>query len=278
MTRRRKLAVGLALGCCGVALAVVGGVTWAAFSSSTSNSGNTFSASGSFQTLDHFDIDTVPTHRHSGKAFSLTVRAKDSSNATVTSFNGTVSFSTNNGASISPTTSNNFSNGVLTQNVTVTGGYATDQTITATSAGKTGTSNAFTLHDWKYYFAKSTGQIGTNCAATSSRRRDMLEGHAGANPEEVFTRVGASTTLRFCSTTFAAGDTLTSGTTTVYGFVANSRNQDCAISAQLFRNTTSLGTANLTVPARTNLTEMSWTISNSATTFAAGDRLNVLLT
>ena len=277
MTRRRKLAIGLALGCCGVALAVVGGVTWAAFSSNTSNSGNTFSAAGSFQTLDHFDIDTIPTHRHSGKVFSVTVRAKDSSNATVTSFNGTVALSTNNGSTIAPTTSGSFSNGVLTQNVTVTGAYATDQTITATSAGKTGTSNAFTLHDWKYYFAKSTGETGTNCG-TAARKRDMEEGYAGSDPEETFDRNSSSVTLRFCSPTFAAGDTLSAGTTNVYGYVHNSAGSTCNITAQLLKNGTSLGSISITIPQQTGTTLRTWAIPSSATTFASGDRLNLLMT
>lgn len=246
------------------------------------NQGDTASAAITVQALDHFDIDAV-AEQHSGKSFVVTAHAKDAAGATITAFNGTVNFSVNSG-SISPTTSNSFSNGVLTQAVTVTGAYTTSQTITATggSPSKTGTSNAFTLHDWKYYFKKTTAYTASSCAS-ATRLRDMEEGYPGADPEETFSRTtGGAIHLRFCSPAFAAGATLAAGTTTVQAYVNNAAGSGCGIRATLYKNsggtTTALGNTNLSIPAQTGVTLRTWTMSTTVTTFAAGDRLNLSFT
>lgn len=94
----------------------------------------------------HFTIDTISTPQTAGSVFAVTITAQDVNNNTVTGFAGTVDLTTNAGT-ISPTTSNTFTNGQLTQNVTVTQA-GTDKTIIATKSGgsETGTSNTLTVN------------------------------------------------------------------------------------------------------------------------------------
>ncbi len=96
--------------------------------------------------LHHFAIDAIGTPQTAGSAFSVTVTAQDANNNTVTSFTGTVGFTTNAGT-ITPVTSNDFTNGQLTQVVTVTQ-MGTDKAITVTASGgsETGTSNTLTVN------------------------------------------------------------------------------------------------------------------------------------
>ncbi|NOZ60157.1 MAG: hypothetical protein GXO74_00600, partial [Calditrichaeota bacterium] len=94
------------------------------------------------QTLDHFSIDPI-ANQTVGVPFSITVTAKDASDATVTSFTGTVDISDLSG-DISPTTSGNFTAGVWTGNVTISSEYTSDQiTVTNSSGTETGSSNQF---------------------------------------------------------------------------------------------------------------------------------------
>ena len=251
------------------------GVAWSAFTATTSNPTSNFSAATSF--LDHFDVDTVP-NQSSGRSFLVTVRAEMASGAALTSYNGTVTFSTNSGT-ITPTTSFSFLNGVLTQAVTITGADNASQTITVTGSGKTTTSNTFALNDWKYFFAKSTGNTGTNCG-TATRVRDMTATNTGSDPEELFSRsTSGATHLRFCSPTLSASDSLAAGTTTVAANVNNAAGSGCGIRATIYKHsggvTTSLGNTYITIPQQSATTQYTWTISTSGTTFAAGDRLNV---
>jgi len=254
------------------------GVAWSAFTATTSNPTSNFSAASSF--LDHFEVDAVPD-QSSGRSFLVTVRAKMASGAALTSYNGTVTFSTNSGT-ITPTGSYSFFNGVLTQAVTISGPHKTNQTITATGSGKTATSNAFVLNSWQYYFAKSTANTGSNCGS-ATRLRDMDQGYAGSDPEELFSRTtGGAIHLRFCSPALAGSDSLSAGTTTVTAWTANAAGSGCGISATIYKNSggtlTTLGSSSLTVPNQSPITQRTWTISTNGTTFAAGDRLVVHFT
>ena len=259
-------------------LAATTGVAWSAFSGTTANSGNNFQAAASFPALDHFTIDTV-SEQSSGRAFTITVRARTSSGAVFSGYNGTVALSVN-GGSITPTTSNNFVNGVLTQAVTITGPYRAAQTITVSggSPAKAGTSNAFVLRDWNFFFKKTTAYTAdAGRCLNSFRKRDMEEGYTGLDPEETFQRTSSNVTLNFCSPAFASASSLRAGTTTVSGYLSNTSGTSCTITATLYKNgTTSLGTASLVVPNSAN-TLRTWTINSSATSLAAGDRLNLVL-
>lgn len=109
--------------------------------------------------LDHFSFDSIGTQT-TGIAFNITIRARDASNNTVTSFAGPVSLTVSSGT-ISPTTSGAFSSGVWTGSVTL-GGTGSTRTITATGGGKTGTSSSFTVN------APATPPTPTGVTASAS--------------------------------------------------------------------------------------------------------------
>jgi len=226
--------------------------------------------------LDHFEIDAI-AEQNSGRSFTITIRARTATNALASGFSGTVALSTSSGT-ITPSTSGSFSGGVLTQTVTVTGAYSASQTITATSGSKTGTSAAFTLHDWLFYFKKTTANTGTNCV-TSMRPRDAEEGYAGLDPEELFSRTGGSGSATFCTPAMTAVTTIPATAVTASLYFSNTAGNSCQISAALFKNaTTSLGTVAVTIPSgRTTATPVVVSVPNSGTTLAVGDRLGLFL-
>ncbi len=168
---------------------------------------NSAESSATIAALDHFTFAVIGT-QHSGTAFSVTITARAVDNTVVTSFTGTVAFSTSSGA-ISPTSSGAFSAGSRTETVTITGPYVTNETITATggSPSKTGTSNAFTLNHFHastlalnnhtggtaglfevsdtivltFSEAASAASMGTCPSGTTSSLSDLLENDA--NPD-----------------------------------------------------------------------------------------------
>lgn len=267
----------------GLVAAAATGMTWSAFTASTTNAGNSLQAAASFgEALDHFDIDTIG-EQHEGRYFLVTVRAKTASGATMTSYSGKVTFSTSNGTIASSSITNSFLDGVLYQQAVrlTSTGYTTSQTISVSeaSSGKTGTSNAFTVHDWRLYLKKTSVYSGSSCSAANVLR-DMEEGYTGLDPGETFVRTNSVNTLRSCSRTFSAGEKLVAGTTRVEGNVSTTLSSGtCAITATLYRNgtqalgsnTQTIGTGTGTVLART------WTLTTPDVTFAAGDRLSVVL-
>ncbi len=93
--------------------------------------------------IDHFEIANITTPKTAGVPFSVTITAKDANNATVTGYNGTVNLSDLTGT-LSPLVTPNFNNGVWTGDLTITRTY-TNNKITASGAGKSGTSNAFNV-------------------------------------------------------------------------------------------------------------------------------------
>jgi hypothetical protein len=98
--------------------------------------------------LDHFTFNAIAT-QHSGTAFSVTITAEAQDSSTVTGFNGVVNLSSAFG-SIVPATGT-FTNGSLTQSVTITGPYATNETISASGGAplRTGASGSFTLNRFR---------------------------------------------------------------------------------------------------------------------------------
>ena len=92
--------------------------------------------------LDHFAIGVIST-QSAGEPFTITVTAQDAWNNTVTSFTGTVSISDSTGT-ITPSTSDNFTSGFLTQQVTITQIRDDDRvTVTRTGGTEAGQSNLF---------------------------------------------------------------------------------------------------------------------------------------
>lgn len=237
------------------------------------------SPSATSLTLDHFSFAAIPTDQNSGRSFSVTMTAQTISNATVTGFTQSATLSTNNGASISPATSGPFSAGVKTVSVSVSGSYSASQTITATALSKTGTSGAFTLHDWVFAFTKTDVTAGGTCLGGSSMTKSMAEGFGGSNPDLQLFRSG-SAQLGLCSAPFTSAFTLPNSPATATLYMNNSAGSACQITAALMKNTTTAIAANtLTVPAGAALTAFPLTLTPSSTTaFAANDRVNLLLT
>jgi hypothetical protein len=99
---------------------------------------------GQSSPADHFDFDTITSPQTAGTAFTIKITAKDSSDRTVTGYSGT-NVLADSTETISPAVTGTFTSGVWTGSVTIKKAQA-GVTITTTSAGKTGTSNSFTVN------------------------------------------------------------------------------------------------------------------------------------
>lgn len=106
------------------------------------------SAQATAKPLDHFTFNAIVA-QHSGSAFNVTVIARAQDGSAVSGFNGTVAFTVSSGT-ISPTSAT-MTNGSLTQSVTITGPYKTNETITVTGGtpSRAGTSGTFTLNHFR---------------------------------------------------------------------------------------------------------------------------------
>ncbi|MFZ5518126.1 MAG: hypothetical protein ACOY90_15885 [Candidatus Zhuqueibacterota bacterium] len=93
--------------------------------------------------LHHFTFTTITSPKTANAPFSITVTARDVYENLVTSYVSTVTLTDLSGSL--NMTSNSFSAGSLTQNVTITKSQ-TDDYITATGSTKTGTSNLFNVN------------------------------------------------------------------------------------------------------------------------------------
>ncbi len=93
--------------------------------------------------IDHFEIANITGTKTAGIPFTIQITAKDANNATVTAYTGTANLSDLTG-SLSPIVTTNFSNGIWSGDVTITKSY-TNNKITASGAGKSGTSNQFNI-------------------------------------------------------------------------------------------------------------------------------------
>lgn len=118
------------------------------YDASGANWSSVDSAQASAKPLDHFTFNAIAT-QHSGAAFNVTVIARAQDGSAVSGFNGTVTFSVSSGT-ITPTSAA-MTNGSLTQSVTITGPYKTNETITVTGGtpNRSGTSAAFTLNHFR---------------------------------------------------------------------------------------------------------------------------------
>lgn len=94
--------------------------------------------------LHHFTINPVGTQT-AGSAFNIVITAKDASENTVTSFNGTVTLSDNTGT-LAPVVSGTFANGVRTQSVTITRARSGAVIFVNDGVGHLGTSSSFTVN------------------------------------------------------------------------------------------------------------------------------------
>ena len=98
--------------------------------------------------LDHFTVTALGGGnigtQTAGTAFSITITAEDSSGNTVTSYTQPSTLSVSTGT-ISPTSTEAFTNGVWTCQVTLTQS-GTSISISTTEVGKNGQSNSFAVN------------------------------------------------------------------------------------------------------------------------------------
>lgn len=133
------------------------------YDSNGANWASVDSAQATAKPLDHFTFNAIAT-QHSGSAFNVTVVARAQDGSAVSAFNGTVTFAVSSGT-ISPTSAA-MNNGSLTQSVTITGPYTTNETITVTGGtpSRAGTSGTFTLNHFR-----ATSIALTNGGSTAGR-------------------------------------------------------------------------------------------------------------
>jgi hypothetical protein len=110
---------------------------------SSCNGNNGGAEGGTTQTLDHFVISNI-LNQTAGQSFPITITAIDNNGYTYNSFSGNVSLADSTGT-ISPAAAQNFSNGKLTVNCTVSTQSAGNK-ITVTASGKSGSSNTFSVN------------------------------------------------------------------------------------------------------------------------------------
>jgi hypothetical protein len=114
--------------------------------------------------LDRFIFNTISTPQTIGKAFSVTITAKDANSNTVTSYTGTNTLTSSSGT-ISPTGTSAFVAGVWTGSVSLSAS-SSGTTISTSGYSKSGTSNLFTVNAGALdHFVFSS--IGTQTASTS---------------------------------------------------------------------------------------------------------------
>ena len=102
----------------------------------------------------------------------------------------------------------------------------------------------------------------------------MTENYAGLNPETTF----LNNDINFCSIALLSTDALVSGTASVVAWFDNSNGSACNVTATLRKNSgTTVGTATVAIPAVSGVASYTWSIAVAATTFAAGNRLNLEL-
>lgn len=243
-------------------LGMVGGVTFAAFSGATANSGNTFSAD-TLQAPSGLAVAWNPAVNLSWTATSSTW-ASGYRILRATSAAGPYTQI----AQISPRTTTTYTDapGAGTFHYRLRAYYGT-------TTWESVDSNTGTRQDSTFVFKSTSAFTGTNCSG-GTRLRDMEQGFTPADPEETF-GAAAGATMTFCSDVLPA-QPLAAGTTTVNAWFENARNKDCVVTATLLVNgTTSLGAGTVTVPQNSALALRTWSFASSATTFAAGDRLSL---
>ena len=94
--------------------------------------------------LDHFIFNTISSPQTVGKAFSITITAKDANSNTVTSYTATNTITAASGT-ISPTGTSAFVAGVWTGSVSLSAS-SSGTTIGTSGSSKSGTSNLFTVN------------------------------------------------------------------------------------------------------------------------------------
>jgi hypothetical protein len=245
-------------------LGMAGGVTFAAFSAATANSGNTFSA----DTVQAPSGLTVAWNPSVNLSWTATSSAWASGYRILRATSAAGPYSQI--AQISPRTTTTYTDapGAGTFHYRVRAYYGT-------TTWESVDSNTAARQDSTFVFNSTSGFTGTNCTG-GSRLRDMQQGFTPADPEETFGAAPAAV-MTFCSDALPA-QPLAAGTTTVSVWFDNTRNRTCTVTATLLVNgTSSLGSGSVTVPQNAALAMRTWSFATASHTFAAGDRLSLRL-
>jgi len=190
------------------------GATW-----STNISMGAFDAAA---VANHFSV-SAPSNATSGTAFNVTVTAKDSSNATVTGYTGTVHFTTSDGSAITVPANSTLTSGTGTFSFTLA--TAGTQTVTATDtvSGITGTSGNISVGPGAATRFSMTVPVNAT-AGTAFNNLTVVAKDAQGN-----TATGYSGTVHFTSTDGAASlpanTTLSSGSGTFSATLRTAGNQ-----------------------------------------------------
>jgi FlaG/FlaF family flagellin (archaellin) len=109
--------------------------------------------------FDHFEFDTIESPQNSGVSFTATISAIDENGDLFTGYSGVNSL-VHSSLMISPSMTGNFTHGIWTGNVTLTGS-ATSTAITTVAQSNpswTGTSNLFNVIVWVNYHLEEWSQ------------------------------------------------------------------------------------------------------------------------
>jgi hypothetical protein len=174
--------------------------------------------------LDHFTFNVIAT-QHSAAPFNVTVVARAQDGLALSTINGTVSFSVGSG-SISPTTAT-MTNGSLTQSVTITGAYATNETITVTGGApsRTGTSNPFVLEHFRATAVAINNKAGGVAGKPENGDTITLSFNEAANPATLGACSGATNSGNDLLTNDTNPDTMTAlNTSLAFGTIGLGNN------------------------------------------------------
>ncbi|EDY18001.1 peptidase M36 fungalysin [Chthoniobacter flavus Ellin428] len=116
--------------------------------------------------VDHFSFATIASPQTKNSGFSITITARNASNAVVTGFTGTVALTANGSSSVTPAASGAFVNGIWTGTINMSS-IASGVIVTATGpGGATGQSNAFDVIGNDYDYPANWPTFGNGPAHT----------------------------------------------------------------------------------------------------------------
>lgn len=137
-------------------------------------------------------------------------------------------------------------------------------------------SNEASRQDPTYVF-KATTAFTADACPSSTGKADMQQGYTPSGPEQTGRMYNFGfKTFAFCSDVFTTGQSLPAGTTTVNAYIENGNVFACPMSVTVALNgTTTLGSANVSVPGGSAKQLRSWSITTTAVGLASGDRVTI---
>ena len=209
--------------------------------------------------LDHFDVTPATGSRTAGTPFTVTVTAKDASNTTITSYSGTIQFTSNDPIAVHPSdyTFTGGDAGVHTFTTGVTLKTAgTGKTVHVTDGGATGTATYTVVH------AAATQIVLTGSIAdlASGSSRTFTATIADAYGNTVDTGADSSVSVSFTKTA-GAGSVSGTGSSTASGGVATKD-----LTGVLAGSVTVRANATLSGPGSTDSNTLTFNVTHGAAT------------